>query len=70
MTEYESIGDIVLAATTKAGTSPELAYGRYESLCRRIKVLPLFGQWDAAVRRLLQSGQLYLDRSARTLRKR
>ena len=55
----ESIGDLVLLSLlkTRAITADEL-WARYEKTCKRFNVLPLWGQVQAAAKRLRESGKL------------
>ena len=59
MPQYESIDEIVLDCLNR--TRPIDAQEfilRYERLCKKIKVMPLIGQAETALRRLKSEGKI------------
>ena len=68
--DYESIDEIVLDSIPKSrGVTPTEAWEKYEAITKRIDIVPLFEQWNAAVKRLVKAQKLKLDKVKKTIRK-
>lgn len=55
-----TIPDIVLQCVTYAGRNEEDLIADYERRCKRLKIVPLYGQLKTALKRLHSEGKIYL----------
>lgn len=59
MSDYGSIEEIVAASMAKTvWRTVEQVWGNYQKICERSKVVPIWGQFETAVRRMRKEGRI------------
>ena len=59
---FETIEEIVAASLAKTvWRTVEQVWGKYQKLCERSQVMPLWGQFETAVRRMRKEGKIVVS---------